>query len=411
MSEYGQERRQPGSARNGAIGVAAVLVAAWGCEPQPPEACGRIQGQTVNVRQVVRVTPCFTDPDGGELALSAESSDPAVVAVSVKEARVSVRGAGVGDATVTVTATDRDGLRGGTAFGVTVPNRPPELTTPFGAVRVEIGDPQVVGLGAHFTDPDGHVIDFRIGSVDTSTVAAVVRDSRLQLSGRAPGRTEVTVIADDGWDSAEGTIPVEVPVPVRSFRDDFDSEESLADWTVVRADVSVEDGRLRVSPDTADEGYVHYYAGEAPTATSWEIRVSMASADSAGVAAVKWQVKGGDHDAYHFGVGAVAGTDSVNWELVVCHTSGPCLKWDQHGWSDEIEVGVLQEFHIWMDGDLAYIRIGEDGPWLLNGVKPGPDSDVDAASHELHGRIELGAFDQGFEGLTAVYDWVELIVR
>ena len=409
MSEQRQERRQAGLPWNGAIGVAAVLVAAWGCEPQPPEACGRIQGQTVNVRQVVRVTPCFTDPDGGELALSAESSDPAVVAVSMGQTEVTVRGAGVGDATVTVTATDRDGLQGGTNFGVTVPNRPPELTTPFGAVKAEIGDSLVVGLGAHFTDPDGHTINFRIGSVDTSTVAAVVKDSRLQLSGRTPGRTEVTVIADDGWDSAEGTIPVEVPVPVRSFRDDFDSEASLDDWAVVRADVSVEDGRLLVSPDTADEGYAHYFTGEAPEASSWRIKVSMASADSSGMAGVRWQAEGGDDDGYYFAVGALFRGDVRNWELGYCVGSGSCW-WSggQHGWSDEIEVGVLREFHIWMDDDLAYIRIGEDGPWLLNGVKPG---NVGRPSNELHGRIELGAFDRHYEGLAAVYDWVELVVR
>ena len=243
MYKHGIERNQVGPVGSAVTGMAALLVA-WGCEPQPPEACGTVQDQTVNVRQVVRVTPCFTDPDGDALVLSAESSDPAVADVSVTQAAVSVRGAGVGGAAVVVTAKDHHGLQAQTRFGVAVPNRAPELTKAFDMLTAEIGSAQHVILGKHFTDPDGHAISYRIGSLDSSAVAAVVKNSALHLSGRAVGQTEVTVIASDAWSSAEGIVRVRVPEPVRSFRDDFDSEESLADWTGTRAGVSVEDGRL-----------------------------------------------------------------------------------------------------------------------------------------------------------------------
>ena len=296
------KRNQVGPVGSAVAGMAALLVA-WGCDPQPPEACGTVQDQTVNVYQTVRVTPCFTDPDGDELVLSAESSDPAVADVSVTGAAVSVRGAGVGGAAVVVTAKDHHGLQARTRFGVAVPNRAPELTKAFDTLTAEIGRSRYVALGKHFTDPDGHAMSYGIGSVDSSAVAAVVENSRLHISGRAEGQTEVTVIASDGRDSSEATVRVRVPEPVRSFRDDFDSEESLADWTRVRAGASVEDGRLHVSPDTMDEGYAHRYAGEAPAAARWRIKVSMASADSAGVAGVRWQAKGGSHRAYFFSVG------------------------------------------------------------------------------------------------------------
>ena len=43
--------------KNVQIALATLLVAAWGCEPQPPEACDTIPNQTVNVRDLVRLTP------------------------------------------------------------------------------------------------------------------------------------------------------------------------------------------------------------------------------------------------------------------------------------------------------------------------------------------------------------------
>ena len=399
--------------RNTRIALAAVLVAAWGCEPQPPEACDTIPDQTLNVRGVARLTHCFTDPDGDRLTLSAESSDSAVAAAPLGQEMVVVRGVEVGDATVTVTATDPDDLQARMRFGVTVPNRPPELKTPFPTLTALIGDSLFVTLAEHFEDPDGHGLAYEIGSADTSAVTAAVEGPRLWLSGRTPGPTEVTVIANDGWDSVEGLVPIEVPEPVKPFRDDFHSDASLGDWTVVRADASIEGGRLHVSPDTALDGYIYRQTGDAPAATDWNIKVSMATADSLGVATVKWQATGSEHTGYYFSIGRPAASDSVNWEFGRCIPIYPCWTapgWEDHyGWSNEIEVGVLREFHIWMEEDRVYVRIGEDGPWLMNGVRPGDPSE--GVSAKLHGRLELGMFDDDKRGLTAVYDWVELIVN
>ena len=170
------------------IALAALLLAAWGCEPQPPEACDTIPDLTLNVRQVERFTPCFSDPDSDRLTLSAESSDSAVAVSILANERVVVRGADVGNATVTVTATDPDSLHAQTRFAVTVPNRPPELATPFDTLAALIGDSVFVNMGEHFEDPDAHGLTYEIGSVDTSAVTAAIRGLRLWLSGRTPGR-------------------------------------------------------------------------------------------------------------------------------------------------------------------------------------------------------------------------------
>ena len=193
-----------------------------------------------------------------------------------------------------------------------------------------------MNLAEHFEDPDGHGLTYEIGSADTSAVTAAVDGPRLWLSGRTPGATEVTVIASDGWDSVEGDVPIEVPVPVTSFRDEFDSDASLDDWTVVRADASVGGGRLHVSPDTALDGYVYHHTGDAPAATDWKIKVSMATADSLGVATVKWQATGSEYTGYYFSIGRThASGDGVNWELGRCIPIYGCTShpnWEgQHG--------------------------------------------------------------------------------
>jgi len=395
------------------ISLSALILAAWGCGPQPPEACDTMPDQEVNVRGVVQLTPCFSDPDGDRLTLTAESSDSAVAAAPLGQDKIVVRGVVVGNATVIVTATDPDDLQAQVRFGVTVPNRPPEFKTPFDTLTVLIGDTLFVTLAENFEDPDGHVLTYEIASADTAAVAASVDGARLRLSGRAPGPTEVTVIASDGWDSVEGDAPIEVPLPVTPFRDGFDSAASLDDWTVVRADVAIDDGRLHVSPDTTVEGYVHRHTGDAPAVAGWKIEVSMAAADSLGVAAVKWEAAGGEHTGYYFSIGRPAASDSVNWEFGVCILHFACERYgsgdDQWGWSDEIDVGMLQDFHIWMEEDRMYVRIGEDGPWLMNGVRPGSPNDI--VSPKLRGRLELGMFEGDWKGLTAIYDWVELIIN
>ena len=65
--------------------------------------------------------PLFVDPDGDALTYSAESSDPAVVAVGVVEGTLlAVRLDAVGTAVATVTATDPGGLSASITFDVTV---------------------------------------------------------------------------------------------------------------------------------------------------------------------------------------------------------------------------------------------------------------------------------------------------
>ena len=87
-----------------------------------PEAVGSISNQTVETGQTATldVASYFRDPDDDALTYSAATSAPGVATVSVSGSVLTIVGAAVGTATVTVTARDPHGLTAGSLFDVTV---------------------------------------------------------------------------------------------------------------------------------------------------------------------------------------------------------------------------------------------------------------------------------------------------
>lgn len=87
-----------------------------------PEAVGEMPSLSLVAGESVRVelSARFRDPDGGPLAYAAESADSAVAAASVDGGAVNIAGRAPGVASVTVTATDPDGLSAALTFTVTV---------------------------------------------------------------------------------------------------------------------------------------------------------------------------------------------------------------------------------------------------------------------------------------------------
>ena len=79
---------------------------------RPPEAASALSAATLAMgeRRRVNLAAAFRDPDGDALAYSAASSNPAVAAASVEDAALVLQGVADGVATVTVTATDPEGL-------------------------------------------------------------------------------------------------------------------------------------------------------------------------------------------------------------------------------------------------------------------------------------------------------------
>ena len=90
---------------------------------EAPQASGSISSVTLNVdgnSRSVDVSGNFTDPDGDALSYVASSSAASVATASVSGSSVTIAPVTAGSATVTVTASDPDGLSAGQTIAVTV---------------------------------------------------------------------------------------------------------------------------------------------------------------------------------------------------------------------------------------------------------------------------------------------------
>ena len=179
-----------------------------------PEPVGTIADRELYVGDAVEIDVAahFTDPDRDELEYAVASSDTARVAVGVSGGMVTVAGAAVGNATVTVTARDPEGLSAEQAFAVEVPNRSPE---PLGTIAdrdVYVGDTVAVDIAAYFAEPDGEELEYAAASASAATATVAVSGSTLTVTAVAVGSTTVTVTAQDPhglW--AEQSFAVTVP--------------------------------------------------------------------------------------------------------------------------------------------------------------------------------------------------------
>ena len=164
-----------------------------------PVAAGTIEGQEVYVGDAVAldVAGYFTDPDGDTLTYAAASSDVTRASVSMSGSTVTVRGLAVGDATVTVTARDPEGLAAEQRLVVTVPNRAPEAVGTIGDQDIHVGDRVVVDVAGHFTDPDGQELVYAAGSSSPAMAVVSVSGSTVTIAGMGVGGATVTVTAQD----------------------------------------------------------------------------------------------------------------------------------------------------------------------------------------------------------------------
>ena len=184
---------------------------------QPPVAVGTIPAQTVEVggEVVLEMGPFFSDPDGDALAYEVTTDNPAVAEVSVGERGVTVTALAKGNATMTVTATDIDGLTATQTLSVMVPNRPPAVAGEIPAQTVEVGEERSLELGSYFTDPDGDPLSYEVEAIDATVVEAAADEGVVVLTAMTRGETTVTITAADN----EGLIATQtfsVTVPNRA---------------------------------------------------------------------------------------------------------------------------------------------------------------------------------------------------
>ena len=177
----------------------------------------------------------FTDPDGDRLTYEARSSRTGVATVSVSGSTVTVEAVSQGSATITVTASDPEGLEARQTFEVTVPNRAPEAGDPIPEMDVFVGESDEVDASDHFTDPDGDRLTYEARSSRAGVATVSVSGSTVIVEAVSQGSAVVTVTASDpgGLDARqtfEVTVPNRAPVAVGTIPDvevDPDAEEAV----------------------------------------------------------------------------------------------------------------------------------------------------------------------------------------
>ncbi len=165
-----------------------------------PSAAGTIEARETHRRETgsVDVSSYFSDADGEVLRYAAATSDASVVTVEVSGARLTFRGEGLGEAEVTVTATDRLGGTAAQTFTVTVSNQAPVAEGTIGAQTVEVGGSGSVDVSAYFSDADADALSYSVSSSDSTAVTVTVADSLVTFTGLSGGSAQVTVTASDG---------------------------------------------------------------------------------------------------------------------------------------------------------------------------------------------------------------------
>lgn len=213
------------------LAVVATGFACGGDDPidecQGPEAQGAMPDFSIikGASLQRRVRQYFTDPNNDleELEYSAVTADESVAVVSKIDNLydITVDGVEVGNTRITVTATDPcDKELTATqeaAVNVGHPNRPPFEPPPgipdfVGENALAVGDVRELELREWIRDPDGDVLRFTANSSDTAVVECnIEQDTRLVITGVAPGSVTCTVTATDP-DGLSVTVDFEVEV-------------------------------------------------------------------------------------------------------------------------------------------------------------------------------------------------------
>ena len=163
----------------------------------------------------------FEDPDGDELTYSGSSSNPRVAGINrTNEFVFRVVGLSDGNATITITAQDPEGLTKAADFTVrvgTAGNNAPTVKTEVGSLTSSPGQVDMFTLNRHFDDDDvGDELTLSVSSSNTAVVSVSVRLDGLygyyaRVRGVAVGSATVTMTATDlGGLSASQSFPVTV---------------------------------------------------------------------------------------------------------------------------------------------------------------------------------------------------------
>ena len=142
-------------------------------------------------------TAAFADPDGDPLRYGAQSADPSVATAAYQDGVVRIVAETPGLTTVTLTATDSDGLSASLVFVVNVKG-PPRVVGEVAALSLPAGALADIDAAARFRDPNGDELAYQAASSNASAAAATMDGGVARVVAKAPGAATVTITAADG---------------------------------------------------------------------------------------------------------------------------------------------------------------------------------------------------------------------
>lgn len=143
----------------------------------------------------------FEDPDGFDLTFSAESSDPSVVSATVSASRLELKAHGIGQSTLTVTATDQSDEFVSYTTDLEVVNDPPTIIKALDLPQFVRNESISIDLNDHFADPEMGVLTYTASQRD-SIALITLSGSIMEMIGEKIGTSFLTVIATDNADAS-----------------------------------------------------------------------------------------------------------------------------------------------------------------------------------------------------------------
>ena len=141
----------------------------------------------------------FSDPDGDTLTYTAAVSDTTVVTASISGTIITVISVAEGMATITITATDPEGLSATQDASITVlrVNQAPMISDTLQHQDLTEGDTLTLDAADYFTDPDGDTLAFMVESGDTTVATVSLDGSMVTIVAVGPGTAFISVTAAD----------------------------------------------------------------------------------------------------------------------------------------------------------------------------------------------------------------------
>ena len=186
-----------------------------------------VEGDTI----AIDLDTHFDDPDEDQLAYTAESSDELLLTAAIADTELLLAALRPGELTVSVAATDPEGLSAAQEVSVTVVgvNEAPLVAEELDDVSFEQAEYADFELNSYFTDPDGDSLTYAAVVADTTVVEVEIVGDSMRVSALAPEETTVEVTATD---PSGASVSQELDAIVdEGFSSDFTTLDTIRYWS------------------------------------------------------------------------------------------------------------------------------------------------------------------------------------